>query len=62
MVMSVFVRSAGSGVIYLRILPTNISLVHQELKRVIGTYSAQELSKSFVVVEKSGHRIRKIHS
>ena len=58
----VFVRSAGSGVIYLRILPTNINTAHQELNRVIETYSEQELSKSFVVVEKSGHRIRKIYS
>lgn len=58
----VFVKSAGSGVIYLRILPTNINTVHQELNRVIETYSEQELSKSFVVVEANGHRIRRISS
>jgi predicted nuclease of predicted toxin-antitoxin system len=56
----VFVKSIGSGVIYLRILPQNISLVHQKLNRVLETYSEEELSQSFVVVEANGHRIRKV--
>lgn len=56
----VFVHSAGSGVIYLRILPSTIDVVHAELKKVIETYSEAELATSFVVVEKNRHRIRKI--
>ena len=58
----VFVKLAGSGVIYLRILLTNVSSIHQELNRVIETYSEKELSQSFIVVEANGHRIRKISS
>ena len=56
----VFVHHAGSGVIYLRILPSDMKEVHAELKRVLETYSEDELAKSFVVVEKNRHRIRKI--
>ena len=56
----VFVHSAGSGVIYLRILPSTINDVHAELKKVLETYSEAELATSFVVVEKNRHRIRKI--
>ena len=56
----VFVHSAGSGVIYLRILPSTIDDVHAELKKVLETYSEEELAKSFVVVEQNRHRIRRI--
>ena len=56
----VFVHSEGSGVIYLRILPSTIDDVHAELKKVLETYSEAELATSFVVVEKNRHRIRKI--
>ena len=56
----VFVQSLGSGVIYLRILPSTASTVHDELMRVIHKYSYQELSKAFVVVEVNGHRYRNI--
>jgi predicted nuclease of predicted toxin-antitoxin system len=31
----VFVQSLGAGVIYLRILPSNVNAVHKELMRVI---------------------------
>ena len=34
--------------------------VHAELKKVLETYGEDELAKSFVVVEKGRHRIRKI--
>jgi hypothetical protein len=34
--------------------------VHNELKKVLEIYTEDELSKSFVVVEKNRHRIRKI--
>jgi predicted nuclease of predicted toxin-antitoxin system len=56
----VFVHNAGSGVIYLRILPSTIKDVHAELKNVLETYHETELAKSFVVVEQYRHRIRKI--
>ena len=56
----VFVQSLGAGVIYLRILPSNVSAVHTELMRVIEKYSAAELSNAFVVVEANGHRFRRI--
>ncbi|MDQ3005292.1 MAG: DUF5615 family PIN-like protein [Chloroflexota bacterium] len=56
----VFVHHAGSGVIYLRILPSDMKEVHAELKKVLETYSEDELAKSFVVVEKNRHHIRKI--
>jgi predicted nuclease of predicted toxin-antitoxin system len=56
----VFVYGVGKGVIYLRILPSDIEEVHAELKTVLETYSEEELAKSFVVVEKGRHRIRKV--
>lgn len=56
----VFIHHAGRGVIYLRILPSDMDEVHAELKNVLETYSEDELAHSFVVVEKSRHRIRKI--
>ncbi len=56
----VFVFRAGSGVIYLRLNPTNLSAVHKELKRVLETYSESELKEAFVVVETGRHRFRNI--
>lgn len=56
----VFVHNAGSGVIYLRILPSEMNEVHAELKLVLEMYGEDELGKSFVVVEKKRHRIRRI--
>ena len=54
----VFVKSLGGGVIYLRILVHNINAVHQELLRVLQTYSEEQLSQAFVVIESNGHRFR----
>ena len=56
----VFVLRAGSGVIYLRLNPTNLSAVHEELKRVLETYSESELKEAFVVVETGRHRFRNV--
>jgi predicted nuclease of predicted toxin-antitoxin system len=56
----VFVHGAGSGVIYLRMLPSTMANVHEEMKTVLDTYSETELAKSFVVVEGNRHRIRRI--
>lgn len=55
----VFVRTIGSGVIYLRILPTNMNAVHNELVRILQIYSEEELAGAFVVVEPDRHRFRK---
>jgi predicted nuclease of predicted toxin-antitoxin system len=56
----VFVHGAGSGVIYLRMLPSTMEAVHIEMKKVLETYSETELIKAFVVVEENRHRIRRI--
>jgi predicted nuclease of predicted toxin-antitoxin system len=57
----VFVHGAGSGVIYLRMLPSTImEAVHIEMKKVLETCSETELTKAFVVVEENRHRIRRI--
>src|SRR5687767_13363186 len=54
----VFIHRAGSGVIYLRVLPSDMNEVHVELKKVLESYDEDEMAKSFVVVEKGRHRIR----
>jgi predicted nuclease of predicted toxin-antitoxin system len=54
----VFAKSAGAGVVYLRISPTTISVVHDELRRILSLYSEAELSGSFIVVEAGRHRRR----
>ncbi|NOT48572.1 MAG: DUF5615 family PIN-like protein [Acidobacteria bacterium] len=56
----VFVRQMRIGVLYLRMLPKDRDLVHQELKRVLDEYMADELRSAFVVVETGRHRFRKI--
>lgn len=58
----VFVQTIGSGVIYLRILPTTVNSVHNELLRILQSYSEEELATAFVVVEPNGHRFRKLFS
>jgi len=56
----VFVRSLGTGVIYLRILPSTQNAVHRELERVLQSYSQDELKRAFVVVEPGRHRFRRL--
>lgn len=56
----VFVKEIKSGVLYLRILPSNIADVHDELERVLSLYSEQELTLAFVVVEIGRHRFRRL--
>jgi predicted nuclease of predicted toxin-antitoxin system len=58
----VFVNALGSGVFYLRVLPSTQNSVHQELEHVLNTYSEEELKKAFVVVEPGGHRFRRVMS
>ncbi len=56
----VFVRGMGAGVIYLRMLPSTRHEVHKELQKVLSSYTAEDMSRSFVVVEAKGHRIRRV--
>lgn len=56
----VFVHGSGTGVIYLRILPSAQSPVHAELATVLTLYSEEVLRRVFVVVEPGRHRIRKL--
>ena len=56
----VFVKRLGAGVIYLRMIPSTMKAVHEELEKILKKYSEDELSNRFVVVEVKGHRIRKI--
>lgn len=55
----VFVKGFGAGVLYLRILPSNLDSIHAEIERVLQTYSEDELRKAFVVIEPAAHRFRK---
>ncbi len=56
----VFVRNLGTGVIYLRILPSVQEAVHRELERVLQSYTEEQLRDAFVVVEPARHRFRKL--
>ena len=56
----VFVKSIKSGVLYLRILPSNLNSVHAEFERILNLYDEQELKSAFVVIEAGKHRYRKI--
>ncbi|MBD2605023.1 DUF5615 family PIN-like protein [Scytonema hofmannii FACHB-248] len=58
----VFVKAIGTGVIYLRVLPKTVKAVHNELARVLQSYSEAELIGGFLVVEPDGHRFRKLSS
>ena len=54
----VFVRD--SGVIYLRSEPSTVHAVHEELERVLQSYTEEDLQKAFVVVEPGRHRFRSL--
>lgn len=56
----VFVHSAGTGVIYLRVLPSRQDEVHNQLNRVLLTYSEAGLKSAFTVIERNGHRYRRV--
>src|SRR5262245_21192108 len=58
----VFAQGKTNGVIYLRILPSTMKAVHDELARVLTIHSERELNTSFVVIEPGRHRIRKLRS
>lgn len=54
----VFVERLRTGVIYLRMQPTTMGVVHRELVRVLESYPFDRLMASFAVVEPGQHRIR----
>lgn len=56
----VFLHGAGPGVLYLRMRPSTLRLVHQELALVLQAYTEDELRRSFVVVEPGRHRFRRL--
>ncbi len=56
----VFAKGLGSGVLYLRMLPSTQDAVHGELEKILNIYPEQDLMKSFVVVEPDGYRIRRL--
>ena len=56
----VFADNVGKGVIYLRIIPSNLYEIHEELKLILSSYSEKELKNAFVVVEPRRHRIRRL--
>jgi predicted nuclease of predicted toxin-antitoxin system len=56
----VFVRGFGAGVIYLRLEPSTLQAVHEELARVLQSYAEEALHNAFVVVEPGRHRFRRL--
>jgi hypothetical protein len=48
------------GVILLRIHPLTISAVHKQLLRVLAELTEAEIRRSFIVVEATQYRVRKI--
>ncbi|HEX4953760.1 MAG TPA: DUF5615 family PIN-like protein [Thermoanaerobaculia bacterium] len=55
----VFLEAVGTGVLYLRGLPSVITAIHAQLERVLEIHSQAELTDAFVVVEPGGFRFRR---
>jgi len=51
-------REKSAGVILLRVAPTTVEEVHQELERLLGKHDERELKGLFCVVEPHRYRIR----
>jgi predicted nuclease of predicted toxin-antitoxin system len=56
----VFIENEKSGVIYLRVLPSTLSVIHKELEKVLSLYSENDLLNAFTTIEAGRHRFRKI--
>ncbi len=56
----VFLGNQEGGVLYLRISPSTLQAGHDELEKVLKTYSEDELRNAFVVVEPGRHRFRRL--
>ncbi len=48
------------GVLLLRVTPLTLSEIHTELERLLSLQTDEDIQRSFVVVEKDRHRIRRI--
>ena len=55
----VFTEVVEAGVIYLKIGPTTVNSVHQELRRALEEHSEDQVRRAFVVVEPGRHRFRR---
>lgn len=47
------------GILYLRMRPSTIGSVHEELQKVLERYDREDLTSCFIVVEPGRHRIRR---
>ena len=56
----VFLGNLGAGVLYLRISPSSLRAGHDELDKILKTYSEDELKSAFVVIEPGRHRFRRV--
>lgn len=56
----VFIRKIKVGVIYLRVLPSNIEAVHKNLAEILQIYAQEELSKTFISIDAKQYRVRKL--
>jgi len=56
----VFVHRMRGGVIYLRLRPSELPAVHEELESVLTSYAESDLRGAFVVVEAGRHRYRRL--
>jgi predicted nuclease of predicted toxin-antitoxin system len=56
----VFVKHLSSSIIYLRTLPSTLNSVHNELERILSSYTEDEFKKVFITVEPGRYRVRKI--
>ena len=56
----VFVQGMRGGVIFLRLQPKTQLAAHHELEKVLRSYGAEDLQTAFIVVEATGHRIRRL--
>jgi predicted nuclease of predicted toxin-antitoxin system len=55
----VFTEVVEAGVIYLKIGPTTVKSVHEELRRALEEHSEDQVRRAFVVVEPGRHRFRR---
>lgn len=58
----VFLMGSLPGVLYLRISPTTVRVLHEELAKVLASHTEEELRQAFVVLEPGRHRFRKLSS
>lgn len=56
----VFAHDVGCGVVYLRVLPSTVESVHNQLQKVLTDHTESDLKKAFVVVEPGRYRFRKL--